>query len=202
MDNLSEKFPNPRDQRVTQPQVIDEAEFLKLHAKYHERTYSYLLHLLQGAKSDAEDAQQETWLQAWKSKDQLKDGRAFRNWIFRIANHKAMDYFRKPGPDKELPLDELLDPCRSERSVSDSVSSLPDPHPSALDHLCLEQFVYSLPLPVRQLILLVDYEGFPQVEAAAILGLNRVTLRTRLHRARNELRCKLTGNSSRHKENT
>ena len=66
----------------------------------------------------------------------------------------------------------------------------------AEDRLDLLRAVAALPLAQRQAVVLVDWLGFPASEAARMLGIEAVSVRGRLHRARLELRSQVGGNDA------
>ncbi len=65
----------------------------KLHALYASRLRAFLGSRCRG-RLDADDLCQEVWLKAWDRRETF-DGTHFRAWIFKIANHRLTDEYRK-----------------------------------------------------------------------------------------------------------
>jgi RNA polymerase sigma-70 factor (ECF subfamily) len=135
-----------------------------------------------GDPARAEDAAQETYLQAWKSFDRFEPGTNCRAWLFRIlfhcVHHQRRKLFRFPLV-KET--EEFLE------------ANLPAPEPVA-EHLRDEQILAALdriPRDYRAVVLLVDVEEFAYKDAAEILGVPIGTIMSRLSRGRKLLRGEL-----------
>lgn len=135
-----------------------------------------------GDRARADDAVQETYLQAWKSFDSFEKGTNCRAWLFRIlfysVHHQRRKLFRFPlVSDAE----EILE------------TTLTSPEPVA-DELRDEQILAaldSLPPDYRAALVLVDLEEFAYKEAAEILRVPIGTVMSRLSRARRLLRQQL-----------
>jgi RNA polymerase sigma-70 factor (ECF subfamily) len=130
----------------------------------------------------AEDAVQETYLQAWKSFDRFQPGTNCRAWLFRIlfysVHHQRRKLFRFPVASDSTQLLEL--------------SAAPaEPITATLTDRQIQEAVDNLPADYRAVALLVDVEEFAYREAAEILGVPIGTVMSRLSRARRILREKL-----------
>jgi RNA polymerase sigma-70 factor (ECF subfamily) len=136
-----------------------------------------------GDRARADDAVQETYLQAWKSFDKFEQGTNCRAWLFRIlfycVQHQRRKLFRFPlANDAE----EILE------------TGFPAPEP-VTEELRDEQILAALdniPDDYRAAVVLVDVEEFSYKEAAGILGVPIGTVMSRLSRARKLLRQQLT----------
>jgi RNA polymerase sigma-70 factor (ECF subfamily) len=135
-----------------------------------------------GDRTRAEDAVQETFLQAWKSFDKFESGTNCKAWLFRIlfysVHHQRRKWFRFPvaGDSDEI----LLATPAADDAPSDKLTD--EQIMSAVDSLAPEY---------RAVTLLVDVEEFAYREAAEILGIPIGTVMSRLSRARKTLREKL-----------
>lgn len=132
----------------------------------------------------ANDAVQETYLQAWKYWDTFEMGTNCRAWLFRILFNviKKRAGSRKPTVSlEETPCDNVLqfDPQFQieESEVLEVFQRLSEDH--------------------RKVLLLVAVEELPYKEAAAVLEVPIGTVMSRLSRARAELRRMLERDSSR-----
>ncbi len=133
-------------------------------------------------RARAEDAVQETFLQAWKSFDKFEAGTNCKAWLFRIlfysVQHQRRKWFRFPvaGESEEI----LQSTAAAEEPVADTLRD--EDIQAALD---------GLPDDYRAVALLVDVEEFAYREAARILGVPIGTVMSRLSRARKLLRERL-----------
>jgi RNA polymerase sigma-70 factor (ECF subfamily) len=135
-----------------------------------------------GERARAEDAVQETLLQAWRCFDRFESGTNCRAWLYRIlfhcVNHQRRKLFRFPLlREKEGFLETNLISPESVRDELQDADIL-----RALD---------SIPADFRAPVLLVDLEEFAYKDAAAILDVPIGTVMSRLSRGRRLLRQQL-----------
>ncbi len=127
----------------------------------------------------AEDAVQETLLQAWRNADRFRGTGSEITWITRIAINVCKSYLRSPWKRRCAPaeeLDKLLAPA-DDPQVDDT----------------LPRAIMALPRPYREVIILHYYQELKAREIADILHINVSTVTARLSRARNMLRESLKG---------
>ncbi|MHB8620035.1 MAG: RNA polymerase sigma factor [Chloroflexota bacterium] len=159
----------------------DVGAFNQLVERYQSLVYNVCRRMLTDPEQAA-DATQETFFAAYRSLRSLRDG-AFKAWLLRIASNQCYDVLRhrqrhptEPLPDAGPP--EMSDPDRL-------------PEEAALDRetaLALEAAIRLLPPDRRMCLLLVDVQGLDYREAAQALSINVGTVKSRLSRARAELR--------------
>ncbi|MCP5118135.1 MAG: sigma-70 family RNA polymerase sigma factor [bacterium] len=124
--------------------------------------------------ASAEDAVQETMLEAWKSFRRFEQGTNCRAWLFKIL-FRCLGHRRR----KVNPID-LAD-------AGSELEQLPGLSRPVLDRLSDEDFLAALdkvPAQFREPMLLADVEGFSYKEIASIVGAPVGTVMSRLHRAR------------------
>lgn len=139
-----------------------------------------------GQLVDAEDLVQDTMVRAWRSLDTF-DGRHPRAWLLTVLRHAEINRHRRRRPVL------LDDPDDSAERHLAAV------HPSA-EQVVLERAfdavveaaLADLQPVMRQVVLLVDVDGLSYAETAAVLGLPEGTVASRLHRARNRIRSRLS----------
>jgi RNA polymerase sigma-70 factor (ECF subfamily) len=125
----------------------------------------------------ADDLTQEVWLRITKKLGDLRDTRKLEGWLYRIARNVVTDFYRRQRETVALPVD------------------LPDrPDESAIEelrqklHEYVKDVVHSLPEPHRAALVLTMYEGLSQQELASRLGLSLTAAKSRVQRARTEVR--------------
>ena len=133
--------------------------------------------------TDAADIAAETLTVAWRRLDDVPDGDAARWWLYAVARRVLANQHRGQRRHERL-VGKLA------AIVEDAVVPLYDDGSSRE----VRSAVARLDEDDRELLLLTVWEGLSPAEAAAVLGINPVTARTRLHRARSKLRTMLIAN--------
>ena len=148
---------------------------------YHAELYNYLRRRL-GHDEDAADAASTTFVRAFTNLRHLRSNEAFRGWLFQIACNLVRD--RRPEPAIQ-PLDESSEP--------------PDPagDPATTTQQqelrrVVDEAVASLGLAHQEVVVLHHLHGLDVREVAQALGLAEGTVKSRLARARETLRRRLT----------
>lgn len=165
----------------------DPAAFGELVARHQERIYAAVRRFC-GHDDDACDIVQRAFLNAFRKIREFKGDAAFSTWLYRIAFNEAISYRRERrrsaltlgGSDDGAPSPEPAErPDPAARMESEETRRKVQ---QALDLLSDED---------RQIVLLRDLQGHSYEEIAEILGIPKGTVRSRLHRARLELRDRL-----------
>jgi RNA polymerase sigma-70 factor (ECF subfamily) len=170
-----------------QTPVPDQAAFLE-HAieRYGKATYNFAYRLTCN-EADARDLTQEAFVRVYKAWKSFKPGTSFLSWIYRIVTNLHRDELRrrKGRYQEEIPDDNELQEFSGSRPlavapIDDYVESqLSEPLSKALQELGSEQ---------RQIVWLADIEEYSYQEIADVVGCTVGTVRSRLHRARGQLR--------------
>jgi len=162
------------------------AAFGDLVARYQDRLYNTVVRLVDHAE-DARDVVQEAFLHAYQSLHSFKGDSLFFTWLYRIAVNTAISMKRKQRPvlrvqqrhdggDLLEPLDPsemsrpgyALEMAEEERRIHEALARLSGEH--------------------RAVLIMKDMEGMKYEEMAEVLEVPVGTIRSRLHRARLELR--------------
>lgn len=123
-------------------------------------------------EDDIEDAIQDTLESAYKSIQTLKEPKYFKTWMTRILINKCYDILRKKA--KVIPLDsEVLENKEDPRLFNEQVE--------------LQMILDKLSQDLKDIVILFYYNDFKQDEIAKILDIPKETVKSRLHRARNEI---------------
>lgn len=171
----------------------DIESFETLFNKYNKRIYN-LIYRMVGNEQDASDLTQETFIRVFNSMQNLRSDLSFSAWIRTVAINLTRDHFRKKGRTiKADSLDEKININDGEvdREVEDW-SYNPEQMLEKKDLQTTVQRAISSLSPVhREVIVLHHIEGMDVVDIAKQLGIPVGTVKSRLARARDELKRKL-----------
>jgi RNA polymerase sigma-70 factor, ECF subfamily len=169
-----------------------EAAYRELVRRYERPIFSLLFRMVRDREL-AEDLSQETFVKALNAIDSYRPEYKFSSWIFKIANNAAIDHLRR----RELDTLSLEGSPHAEtpEAVQATALQLGDRSENALDIVeakelgaTIEEAIGRLRPEYRSCILLRHVEGLAYEEIAQTLDLPLGTVKTYIHRARNELR--------------
>ena len=155
--------------------------------RYGDRIYGFGLKVC-GEREDARDVGQETLITAFESLKELREPRALRSWLYRVASNACLMRRRKGKfePERELSLDSLM-PADAESASFDipDASHLPESE-AARNELRrkVRRAIGSLPAHYRIVLVLRDMEQLSTREVSEALDVPEGTVKMRLHRAR------------------
>jgi RNA polymerase sigma-70 factor (ECF subfamily) len=162
----------------------DARAFETLVITYQHRVFGVALRML-GSRAEAEDIAQETFLRAHRAVGEFRGEARLSTWLYAIASRLCLNRL-------------ALAPRRLERADDAALLRLPAPAADAASALerselaaALQQAIAELPEDRRIVVVLRDLEGLAYEEIAEALGLELGTVRSRLHRARSDLKAKL-----------
>ena len=171
----------------------DRAEFARLVDKYHEMIYRLAIKMVNNPQ-DAEDILQETFIKAYRHLEKFDGRSSLSTWLYRIATNEALMFLRRQKPDM-ISVDETLDTGEGELEPLKIVdwSSLPeDELMSAEAQVYLDKAVEKLSPSLRVVFVLRDIQSLSTRETADVLNISETAVKTRLSRARLQLREELT----------
>jgi RNA polymerase sigma-70 factor (ECF subfamily) len=178
---------------VAQSREGDTAAFGELVRRYEGKIFRLAQHVTQN-REDAEDVLQETFMKSYEHLDQFQGNSKFYTWIVRIAVNQALMKLRRRKTDKSVSLDETID-TGEDTMVREIAAWDEDPEQRfSRDELggILDTAVQSLEPPYRSVFTLRDIDELSTEETAEALGLSVPAVKSRLLRARLQLREKLT----------
>ena len=169
--------------------------FSEIVRRYQDRVYGVCLRFFGGDAALAEDVAQDVFIALFKSLEGFRGDSLLSTWITRVAlNHcKNKELYRKrrghgrtesidaPQGDDDEPI----------RQLADSGPGTDDPLRQAQAERILAEGLASLDDEHREVLLLRDVEELSYEEIAEILDLPKGTVKSRIHRARNDLRKRL-----------
>jgi RNA polymerase sigma-70 factor, ECF subfamily len=169
----------------------EEAAFRLIMQRHNRQLYRVARGVL-GNDTDAEDVVQETYVRAFTHLDGFRGGARLSTWLTRIALNEALGRVRDRRPTTDLRHLDAIDE-QGEARVIFLPSARQDSNPEASAaraeaRRLLERAVDQLPGPFRAVFVMRDVEELSVEETASQLGLRPETVKTRLHRARRQLR--------------
>jgi RNA polymerase sigma-70 factor, ECF subfamily len=170
----------------------EEAAYRELIRRYERPLFSLLFRMVRDREL-AEDLAQETFVKALNAIESYRPEFKFSSWIFKIANNAAIDHLRR----RELDTLSLEGSPQAEtpEAIEATALQIGGRHESPLAEVearelggQIEAAIAQLRPEYRSCILLRHVEGRAYEEIAEILNLPLGTVKTYIHRARNELR--------------
>jgi RNA polymerase sigma-70 factor, ECF subfamily len=175
-------------------QAGDKAEFARLVDLYSNQIYRLAIKIL-GDPHDAEDVLQETFIKAYRSLPSFEGRSSISTWLYRIAANEALMVVRRRKPeiymlssDDDSDEDEVSPPaqivdwcCLPENELLSSEAKI-----------FLDQAVEKLSTNLRMVFILRDIQGLSIRETADVLKISEMAVKTRLLRARLQLREELS----------
>lgn len=125
--------------------------------------------------ADVDDVLQDILIKTHKNLSTIRDQQSIKSWLFQTANHTIIDFYRRKGKAKELTENDLW------------FSEEDDDVKTELSH-CIDPFIHSLPEESAALLNAIDIEGESQKEYAKAEGISYSTLKSRVQKARTDLR--------------
>jgi RNA polymerase sigma-70 factor, ECF subfamily len=153
---------------------------------YHDRVYRFGLRVCRDG-FDADDAVQEAFTKLSRRPDVMRD-QGVLSWLMSVVKHTCLRLLRPLARERKnlgqrLDLEDVDAP-----SDADPQSALERWQLVSAVHAAIAQLASSQ----REVLVLRDLEGLSGEETAAALGIELATMKTRLHRARAQLRAVLT----------
>lgn len=160
----------------------DHEAFTEITGRHFDPVYRVAWRVL-GGPADAEDVTQEAFIKLWQSPATLRDGKAIRSWLMRVATNLAIDRMRRKQP-----------------LIVEEVPDIADDGVQADGALVRSQITGNIDaaiagLPDRQRIALVMtyFEHMSNQQTAEVLDLSIDAVESLLSRARRNLKSQLAG---------
>lgn len=170
----------------------DKAAFARLVEKHKQSVFGLCYRLL-GASEESRDASQEAFVRAYTGIRDFDARQPFAAWVLRIARNHCIDLLRRRRPTLALE-------ARSDEPESGVAPELRDHFATTGEEAMQEReaqrdldlAVAALPLRYREVIALFHVQHKSYAEIADTLGVPMGTVMTWLHRARKELKARLS----------
>jgi RNA polymerase sigma-70 factor (ECF subfamily) len=170
-------------------QAGDPLAFAQLVEENENQIYNLALRMLNNPQ-EAEDVLQETFLSAFKALPGFEGRSSLSTWLYRIASNASLMRLRKKQPDT-VSVDEPLTLEEGDMVPRQLVdwSGIPEEILlSGESRQVMDAAVAKLPEALRVVFILRDIEGLSTQETGEVVGLSEGAVKTRLHRARLQLR--------------
>jgi RNA polymerase sigma-70 factor (ECF subfamily) len=177
---------------LNEASVVDEATGRELSyelewvVRQHARFVYQIAYLLLRNHHDAEDATQETFVRVWRNRNRLPEVRDQKAWLARIAWRVALDRRKNVA---EISLDDAAEAVFNLYALGESAEKIASDNQMAV---LLGQMIASLPNKLRDPMLLSLNQELSNAEISKVLSIPESSVRTRLFRARQMLRQKLS----------
>jgi RNA polymerase sigma-70 factor, ECF subfamily len=185
----------PRSRAASPPPTPEQIAFVeRAMEQYGRQTYNYAYRLT-GNEPDARDLTQEAFIRVFRAWQSFREGTSFLSWIYRIVTNLHRDELRRrkgvftqPLPEDNRPQDRPLD-----EESNDPIAAIHERQLSA----SMERALSTLTSDQRAVVVLADVEEYSYQDIADMIGCSIGTVRSRLHRARAQLRKLVTSEQSR-----
>lgn len=165
----------------------DHASFEQLVICYQTQVYNLALRMV-GNDADAQDLAQEAFVRAWRALDSFRFSAQFSTWLYRLTSNICIDFLRAQRRHAALSLTVL-------QEEADQQWDMRDPKPLPEEALMVQEerevllaAIAALDMAYRQILLLRVVSGCSYQQIGKILGLREGTVKSRLARAREQLR--------------
>jgi len=184
----------PQSPSISALKSGDREEFVRLVDRFSAPIYRLAMKML-GNQQDAEDVLQNTFLNAFKHIHSFEERSSLSTWLYRIASNEALMMIRKRRPETTMA---DFSPEKDEDEVYSPIQfvdwcCLPeDEFLSSEARLALDRAIQRLPDKLRIVFILRDLDGLSIDETSQVLDLSQTAVKTRLLRARLNLREQLS----------
>jgi RNA polymerase sigma-70 factor (ECF subfamily) len=178
---------------VTSAREGDVHAFETLVQKYDRQIFRIAQHITQN-REDAQDVVQDAFLKAYEKLDQFQGNSKFYTWLVRIAVNESLMRLRKRRTGKMVSIDEDIETDEGSvpRDLADWSPNPEQDYGQAELAEILRKTIQGLPHGFRIVFVLRDVDGLSTEETAETLGLSVPAVKSRLLRARLQLRERLS----------
>ena len=173
----------------------DSAAFGTLVERYQQQVFNLALRMV-GSRADAEDLAQEAFIRAWRALPSFHQSAQFSTWLYRLTSNICIDFLRSQKRKKTVSLTMLQD---DEDKQWDLPDGAPLPEQRMIDREereALGRAFQALDPDYRQVLTLRIVNGCSYQEIGEILKLPEGTVKSRISRARDQLRKKMNASGN------
>lgn len=168
----------------------EDAAFTRLMQRHKARLYRFIRRYV-GHDDDAFDLLQDSFVSAWTALKRFDPQRSFTAWLRQIALNKCRDHSRRRV------LRAIVRYVSSEHDDAPAAARWANPEAALRVDETLRQLdaaIVSLPVTLREPLILCVFENLSHRETAQLLGVSEKAVETRLYRAKRELATRIDRN--------
>ena len=170
----------------------DANAFEALVVAYQKQVYNLALRTV-GSEEDAADMTQEAFLRAWRGLGSFQADSSLSTWLFRLTSNVCIDFLRAARRHLVVPISGLDADGEEYTLDAPDPAKLPEEELLAREEREELRAAMALLAPEQRLILSLRVENdLSYTDIAAVLGVREGTVKSRLARARDQLRKKLS----------
>ena len=167
---MKEECTSVEDQLLVMDAQDGDAEAMeKLVRRWQKRLWQHAYRLTSDSQA-AWDITQQSWLGIIKGLRKLHDPACFRPWAYRIATNKSIDWMKKKSKDQQTKLDLAEIDCEQKKDTG------------------LRELLEKLDIRKKAVLSLYYFEQLSIPEISLALNIPQGTVKSRLHKAREELK--------------
>ncbi|HMU40022.1 MAG TPA: sigma-70 family RNA polymerase sigma factor [Pseudomonadota bacterium] len=181
---------------VRRLQERDEKAFQRCVKLYQDKVYNLVYRML-GNQAEAEDVAQEVFVTLFKCIDTFRGDSKFSTWLYRVAANHCKNRIKYLKRRAHKQTGELDDAAEAEM-LGSTQGTLGEQHASPVEalegqeiHHILQRAITKLDEEHRLLLVLRDVEEMSYEEIVQVTGLAEGTVKSRLHRARLQLKAEI-----------
>ena len=173
----------------------DEQALEQMIERYHARVYSLSYGVLRNAE-DAEESTQDAFLALYRKIGTFDESKKFFSWFYRVALNQAYSRARRRRAAARIPIQDHLPRFGEDGHFAgadwpDATVAIEDEASARELAARAGEFIAELPRAYRDVIWMADVEQMPAAEIADVLGISIPAFKSRLHRARLNVRQRL-----------
>jgi RNA polymerase sigma-70 factor, ECF subfamily len=134
-------------------------------------------------EDQAKDVVQDTMITVWQKLKKIRSAEVYKTWIYRIVINKCYDQIRKRKRNPEFVADDKVWKMISDRIIENSSSELENNEMARIINLLTEK----LSPKQKAVFVLSEIEQISHDEISAITGMNKSSIKSNLHYARNSI---------------
>ena len=187
-----ESSPKIQKEVIENCKAGDESAFAEIVLTYQKKVFNIAYRML-GNREEAKDLSQEVFLSVLESIKDLREEMKFEPWLTQITLNHCRNRWKYLKRRHYFKTDSLNDPIETEDGEMERQVYDPSDNPETLfEKKMVQQFVQrgllKLKEDQREMIVLRDLRGFSYEEIGRLLSLPEGTIKSRLHRARMDLK--------------
>ncbi len=155
----------------------DAAAFAELVSRYYKPVYRMVWRMMNG-NAETEDVAQEAFVKLWQNPAQIREAKALKGWLMRVASNLAIDRLRSAPHTDINAIEEVADPNQRTDADLDVRAAT-----GRIDHA-----IARLPERQKLALTLVYFEGMSNISAASVMEISVDAIESLLTRGRRTLR--------------